>query len=479
MRGEDLNSEIDTETNKDAVIRDLRRENAEQRRQIEELQKRIEKLEKVLRRKSRQTAPFGRDQPAEERKRPGRPVGHPGAFTTTPEHVDEEAFAELESCPHCGDPIEDKQALEQFIVDLPEVRPHVRRVVTERGWCRGCRKTVRSTHPWQTSTAGGSANVSIGPRAMALAADLKHRMGMPYRKIVDLFRSYFGLYVTHGAFVQGCVRLSRRGEATYQALVHIVQRSAVVHTDDTGWRIQCESAWLWVFATAEVTVYVVARSRGSDVVLDTLGADFAGTLVSDGLPALDTLHKRHAFRRAQCLGHPLRRAREMAAEQDKGAVRFPRAVKGLLQEAIALSHRHGELAPSTMYQYARAIERRTDRLLASHLTHPDNHRLRQHLLTHRNQLFPCLYDPSVPPTNNLAEQQLRGAVVTRKIGGCNRTDEHARSHAVIASVAQTAHRNGVTLADFVRDWMRVRPPGRPSSLPKILMRTILQPSQLQ
>jgi hypothetical protein len=405
-------------------------------------------------------------------------VGHSGAFSKPPEFVDEEAFAELASCPDCGGLIEATESLEQFIVDLPEVQPHVRRVVTQRGWCRGCRKTVRSTHPWQTSTAGGPANVSIGPRAMALAADLKHRMGMPYRKVADLFHSYFGLCVTHGALVQGCMRLSRRGEPTYQALVHLVQRSPVVHTDDTGWRIQCESAWLWVFATAEVTVYVVARSRGSDVVLDTLGADFAGRLVSDGLPALDTLHKQYDFRRAQCLGHPLRRAAEMAAEQDKGAVRFPRAVKGLLKDAIALSHRHGELAPSTMYQYARAIERRTDRLLASHLSHPDNHRLRQHLLHHREQLFPCLYDPAVPPTNNLAEQQLRGAVVTRKIGGCNRTDEHARSHAVIASVAQTAHRNGVSFTDFVRDWMRARPPGRPSSVSTILMRTIPQPSPL-
>lgn len=60
-----------------------------------------------------------------------------------------------------------------------------------------------------------------------------------------------------------------------------------------------------------------------------------------------------------------------------------------------------------------------------------------------------------------------GAVVTRKIGGCNRTDEHARAHAIIASVAQTAHRNGHTLTDFVRDWMRIRPPPPPGMLPEM------------
>jgi len=317
---------------------------------------------------------------------------------------------------------------------------------------------VRSTHPWQTSRAGGLAKVSIGPRAMALVADLKHRLGMPYRKIVDLLRSYLGIRVTHGALVQACRRLSAKGEQTYQAMICLVKRSHFVHTDDTGWRIDCQPAYLWVFATDWLTVYVVARSRGSDVVLDTLGADYRGLLVSDGLPALDTLHKQHGFHRAQCLGHLVRRASEMEAEQSRNAVSFPRAVKGLLKEAIALSHRHDELAPSTMSQYARRIERRTDVLLARNITHPDNLRLKNHLAAHRDQLFPCLYDPLAPPTNNRAEQELRGAVVTRKIGGCNRTDQHARSHAIIASVAQTAHRNGHTLTDFVREWMQIRPP---------------------
>ena len=54
------------------MLQSSRRENEALRRQNEELRKRIEKLEQLLRRKSRQTAPFSRDEPAEHRKRPGR-----------------------------------------------------------------------------------------------------------------------------------------------------------------------------------------------------------------------------------------------------------------------------------------------------------------------------------------------------------------------------------------------------------------------
>jgi hypothetical protein len=438
------------------------------------LRKQLEKLAELVRRRSRQTTRFSRDKRSEERQKAGRPDGHPGAFTKRPDHVDEEVVAPLCSCPHCGTRIDDAADVEQFVVDIPEIKAWVCRIVTQRGWCQHCRRRVRSTHPRQISRAGGPAQTSLGPRALGLAADLKHRMGIPYRKIVDLFR-YFGMRLTHGAFVQADLRLAAKGEPTHQAMICIASRSPVVHTDDTGWRIDVESAYLWVFATDWLTVYVVARSRGSDVVLATLGADFGGNLVSDGLPALDTLHKLYDYLRSQCLGHLVRRAGVMEAEQCRNAVSFPRAVKGLLKDAIALSHRHDELAPATMAEYARRIERRADLLLARNITHPDNLRLRNHLEAHRDQLFRCLYDPAVPATNNLAEQQLRGAVVTRKIGGCNRTDEHARAHAIIASVAQTAHRNGHTLTDFVRDWMRIRPPPPPGLLPETPLH-LLRPS---
>lgn len=221
-----------------------------------------------------------------------------------------------------------------------------------------------------------------------------------------------------------------------------------------------------MFATKTVTIYAVRFSRSHRVVLEILGADFRGTLVSDGLPALDPLHKEHGFTRAQCLGYPLRRAVELIDVQKRGAARFPHLVKELLSDAIALASRHGELTPTTMgAEYARRIERRADDVLACHLADEENAKLAKHLRAHRDQLFPSLYDPAIPATNNFAEQEVRGAVITRKIGGCNRSLRHANAHAQIASVAQTAHRHGLPFSDVVADWMRVRPEREPPIVP--------------
>src|SRR5262249_20930325 len=60
------------------------------------------------------------------------------------------------------------------------------RYVTESGYCSRCGRRVRSRHPEQISTAAGAAGVVIGPRAKALAADLKHRLGVPFAKICEI-----------------------------------------------------------------------------------------------------------------------------------------------------------------------------------------------------------------------------------------------------------------------------------------------------
>lgn len=412
----------------------------------------IRKLNEALRATKRQAAPFARRNRSEHRQKPGRKPGHPGVYQATPDHVDEDCFAPLNGCPCCGGKVEDVTDHEQFVVDLPQVRPHVRRIVTQSGHCDRCDRRVRSQHPDQVSTAGGAARVALGPNVLGLAADLKHRYGMAYRDVADLIGTYFGIRVTHGAFVQASVRLAKRGEVTYAAMVALVRESPVVHTDDTGWRVDSEHAWLWVFATAEITVYVISRGRGASVVTGVLGDDFHGILVSDGLPALDSLD----YKRAQCLGHLIKRCAELVATPGAEDTWYPLAIMRKLQAVIALRGRRDELADSTYRRHCRTLETDLGKLLDGSMSVPDNERLRRHMDKHREQLLVCLDERDVEPTNNLAERELRGAVVIRKLGGCNRSELHAQAHAVLASVAQTAHRQGSNLTQFVRGWLRPR-----------------------
>jgi transposase len=418
-------------------------------------------LEDELRRGKRQAAPFSKDRPKPDPQPPGQKPGHAPAFRAVPppETVTETLRVPLTTCPHCGTAVQkvaDNPPI--FQTDLPPVRPVVRRFDTQRGFCPHCRKMVRSRHPEQTSTALGAAGAQIGPQAKALAADLKHRLGLSFRKISDLFQAHFGITLTPGAIVQSNERLAERAAPAYADLQRQTRESPAVHVDETGWRIGTRSAWLWVFATKVSTVYAIRPSRGHQVVEEILGTSFGGALGSDGLPTYDVVRARW---KQTCLAHLLTRCKELAQSQTGGAVRFPRAVGRLLRQALDLPTR--DLSAHGTAVVRGRLEAGLDRLLAYHRANPDNERLAAHLFKHQAHLFTFLDHPEVDATNNLAERQLRPAVIARKLSAGNRTDRGATTHAVLASLAATCRQRGQPFLDFAVRLLSLPPPS-PSPL---------------
>jgi hypothetical protein len=91
--------------------------------------------------------------------------GGGGSVSRPPEEaIQETVEVPLEACPACGGPLEDRATHE------PVHRPVITRFRTESGYCRRCRKRVRSRHPRPVSSATGAAEgegVGGGPEASA------------------------------------------------------------------------------------------------------------------------------------------------------------------------------------------------------------------------------------------------------------------------------------------------------------------------
>ena len=103
-------------------------ENLQLKRQWEaaqaQIQKQDQRLEQLQQQACRQAAPFRRpeNQRSAHPARPGRKVGHPGAYRPKPDHIDEHIRVPLECCPHCQGTVGQKQARTQWIEELPVVR---------------------------------------------------------------------------------------------------------------------------------------------------------------------------------------------------------------------------------------------------------------------------------------------------------------------------------------------------------------------
>jgi transposase len=430
-----------------------------QARQIEQLRAEVERLKAELeqskRAGKRQAAPFSKGTPKSDPKRPGRKAGHPPSHRPIPppEQVDRTIEVPLPpKCPECQASLGEAPVTlhDQYQIDLPEPRPVVTRVRVPVARCPACDRRVQGRHPEQTSDALGSAAVQYGPRLLGFAADLKHRLGVSYRKCSSVLLTLTGLVVCSAALVRGGHRLRKLARPSYDRLVEAASQSAVQHVDETGWKIGGRSAWLWVFADEHATLYRIRRSRAHGVVVEVLGEDFAGTLVSDCFLAYDPL----PFAKQKCLAHLLKTCREIEATKTRGAVRFSRRVAALLRKAMALKRRRGTIGDRGYAVLRGKVHAELDRLLAGTYTDPDNARLARRLRKQRAHLLRFLDHDGVDATNNLADREIRPAVIARKLSAGNRTEAGAETHAVLASILRTWTRQGRPVLEGLSELLR-------------------------
>lgn len=428
-------------------------------RRIAELEAELDKLRQQLaqdeRTRNRQAHPFRREQLARRRKKPGRRPGHKADLrpVPTPDQIDRVVDVRLDECPLCQAPLFDQGQVVQYQTDLPPIVPVITQFNVATGYCSCCRQYWQGRHPDQTSDAIGATGNTLGPVVLTMAAEMKHRLGVSYRKICDFLQTYAQLKVCPSAFIRAEQRLADLARPTYELLLEALRQSHVVHADETGWRVGRHNAWLWVFSSKQATVYVVRTgkgARGHRVPQDILGPDFDGYLVVDGLKTYDVLE----VAKGRCNGHLLRRCHKL-----KGTVpaqeRQPLAtVSNLLKEAIDLASRREQFKADAFAHRVQDIEDRLDQWLDANLDRvacsAELDRLDSHIRAHRGEWLAFLHDPEVPPTNNHAEQMLRPAVITRKVGGCNKNLLGAVVHGILSSIMVTCHRQGKRFLDLAR-----------------------------
>lgn len=442
---------------KDQEIAELKQQLAQALATIQKLQKQVEHLqaevEELKRAGKRQATPFARRHWVEHPKRPGRKAGK-GKFARRElpslKQIHETKEAKLHGCPECGSRLREIRKHEQFVTDIPVVEVKTTRFLTYSGWCGHCQKRVRSRHPEQTSDATGAAGVLVGPRAKALATDLKHRLGVSYGKVSEVLKDAFGLHVSRSGWCQADQKLANVARPVYERLIELIRQCSTVHADETGWRIGTLAAWLWVFTNREITVYAIRANRSSDVVIDILGEKFKGVLASDDFLAYDD-RRLVTWLKQRCLSHLLTDLKDMQECKTGRALQFAQQMTALLREAMQLKVEKPSLDPFTFAQRAQALENQLDLLIATRrrLTDPDNVRFAKRLRKHRPHLLRFLYVDALEATNNQAERMLRPAVITRKTNGCNRTRGGAATHAILSSVLVTCRQHSVPILDYL------------------------------
>ena len=412
-------------------------------------------LEEERRRGKRQAAPFSKGPPVAEPKPPGRKPGKrhgPHAHRSMPPRIDETYDVPLPpECPHCGERhVSETHVAVQYQTEIPRTVIY-RRFNVHVGRCEGCRRSVADRHALQTSVARGATASQLGPNVHALLTILNKELGLSHGKSVKLLGTLFPeLRIARATSVRSTLRTAGRCRPAYEQLGCDLRGASEVAPDETGWRVGGRLAWLHAFVSRRTTYYVIDPTRSHQPAEELLGLDWSGTLVHDGWSVYDRFAR--AFHQ-QCLRHLQRRCQELLETAVRGAVRFPRAVLGLIDRAFALRRawRGHRLSGDDLAERGLVLACELERLTGGRLTHQPNRRLAGHLRKHAMHWFWFLIDPTIQATNHWAEQAIRPAVVNRKVWGGNRTWAGAQAQSLLMSVIRTCHQRAVDPFAFLLD----------------------------
>jgi transposase len=380
--------------------------------------------------------PYQKPPGKKRKKKSGAKAKHAGTRRPTPQRIDHYQDHRAESCPDCGGELNRcSETRIRYIEDIPETQPEVTKHTIHRDWCSTCKKKVEAPVP---DALPGS---TLGLRVLVLSCWLHYALGNTLSQIVEVFNFHLQLKITPGGLIQMWYRLQELLFAWYEQIREEALSSAVLHADETGWRVDGKTHWLWCFGNQQNTFYMIDRSRGSPALAEFFTSEFAGTLVTDFWGAYNAVA---CADRQMCLVHLLRELKqtEKYKSPSDNWPAFDKKLRRLVGDAIRLWRVRDELDESTYQSRRQRLAVRLDELIAIDWNDTNAKRLIKRLRRHTDDLFTFLDKENVPFENNLAERLIRPAVILRKNSYGNRSDRGADCQAVLMSIFRTLKQRG-------------------------------------
>lgn len=382
----------------------------------------------------------------------GKIGGQPGhlkheRLLFTPDQIDHRQPHTLDACPDCGGVL-------QFVPDGGRVVQQVEIVkkpvtITEHTslcyWCEHCQKFHYAPLP-----AHIEKGQLIGPRLTATIAYMKGACHCSFSTIRKFLRDVVGVTLSRGQLSKLIQKASAAFEQAYNELLKYLPNEAKLNVDETGHKENKKRFWTWCFRAGAYTVFKIADSRGSKVLIDVLGEDFAGVIGCDYFSAYRKYMKDFDILVQFCIAHLIRELKYLAGLPDNATAEYGQKLLDAIREMFSIFHKVDKLTAS---DFAEAMEQSRKAVLGIALSNVPESRQAQNLAArfreHGESYFRFITTPCVEPTNNLAEQAIRFVVIDRYITQGTRSEKGRLWSERIWTVLATCASQGRNAFDFI------------------------------
>jgi predicted RNA-binding Zn-ribbon protein involved in translation (DUF1610 family) len=410
--------------------------------------------------------------------RPGKPGGVPGHKATfrtlfdfsEADQILSHSFEpdEIPPCPHCGEELARDPAndLRQDIYDLPD-KSSLKTVELSNAYkCEKCGKIHYARKP-----EGGFLGGIVTSQVVALMVMLNVLDDVSIRKIREHLRDFHGMSFCH-AFVDKCLKHAAFAlMPIFLEILDTLPEEQILWIDESTWLYKSKRLFVWVFRGNELVAYKIGtRSKG--VLQDAIGLTFGGVISCDYYSVYRSYLKDSPITDFQfCLAHLLRdlqycadyQGAEFASVREFGE-KGVRLVKELIHEYNEDRKAEDQSEDAAIYRKGK-LYRLCDELTEHALSGPDtvskSRGIAKRFATHGKYYFTFLEKDFVPPTNNNAEQSLRGVVIARKTQFFSQSRGGLCFTEVFRSLLGTIKLKGLNARDFLVSAMTAVSEGKP------------------
>tara|TARA_B100001179_G_scaffold227698_1_gene210649 strand:+ start:113 stop:1537 length:1425 start_codon:yes stop_codon:yes gene_type:complete len=386
-----------------------------------------------------------------KRKKGGQP-GHPRHQRKSflDEQIDRILEYRYDECPCCGGKLRDndRDRKKHQQIELVEQPVVVEEHQSIGQTCVECGKTHQCPIPEDIRKAG-----LVGPRMTALIGWLKGVCHMSVGNIKKYCRDVIGVRLSRGMIQKLIGKVSQSLADPYNELLAALADQSHLNIDETGHKDNGKKLWTWCFRAYLFTVFKISPSRGSEVLIQTLGQEFEGVIGCDYFSAYRKFMRLDENVKLQfCIAHLIRDIKFLCIHPDPENQRYGIVLREHFRKLFQTIARRDEFANEETFR--RSLDRiRIDIVCDATFETPDTqhaNNLAERFYQHCDSYFRFITDPAIGPTNNVAEQAIRFVAIHRRMTQGTRGEAGQSWFERICTVAVTCEQQGRSALDFIQ-----------------------------
>jgi transposase len=372
-----------------------------------------------------------------------------------PEQITHFAEHPLQACPCCTGELQRTMPLDRIIqqvdIDTPAltIEQHTRLAY----WCVNCQRSYFAPLPLHIEKGG-----LVGPRLTGLIAYMKGPCHASYSTVRTFLRDVACVTISRSEVCNIIKKVTAALAIPYMELLQMLPNEAFVNVDETGHPCNGDNWWTWCFRAELYTLYRIDPYRNAEVLMDTLGKEFAGVLGCDYFSAYRRYMRVCSVRVQFCLAHLIRDVKFLTTLPDAQDRQYGERLRTTLKDLFEVFHQREQIGGPELQ--ARLEIARVRVLQAGKEAPATRHgrNMAKRFEKHGESYFTFITTPGVGPTNNLAEQAIRFVVIDRHITQGTRSEGGQRWNERIWTVIATCVQHEKSVHDYLQEavdaWFR-------------------------